>query len=326
MPTFEIRRSVLMPGVVLVLAAGATLNGLAQSGAESPAESEAKLRQWLLRVPEITLEDPLDRQVEPTLMAEAKRDWEAQKRYHAANEKLSRHLSGDSPVVPPLIPSALSKRWEALGLEPITLASNRQAAPNAAKALQAVAASLRSAGLVTMPGPDRTLRQPVSVRDDAEFARRLDSVLYEALVDEATVKSDRPVAGLSQMLCVEEETIRLSLIRTLAERAGARSSAALARLAVYDLSPAVRKAAVAALRKRPSGEFQRILLDGFRHPWPVVAGHAAEAVSAVGDRSAKTELQKLLDGPDPTFVRDAAGRPMVGDLVRVNHLKNETSR
>ena len=73
----------------------------------------------------------------------------------------------------------------------------------------------------------------------------------------------------------------------------------LARNAVFDLNPALRKIAQAALAKRPREEYQQVLLNGLRYPWPAVAEHAAEALVALGRREAVPDLVRLLDQPSP---------------------------
>jgi hypothetical protein len=95
---------------------------------------------------------------------------------------------------------------------------------------------------------------------------------------------------------------------------------------MVDLAPEVRRAAVSALVNRPPREFRALLLAGFRHPWPPVAAHAAEALVAVNDRQSAAALVSLLDRPAPGLPVPVSGAASttftVRELVRVNHLRN----
>jgi len=62
-----------------------------------------------------------------------------------------------------------------------------------------------------------------------------------------------------------------------------------------------------------------------RHPWPVAAEHAAEALTALGDSNVVPQLRQLLDAPDPSLpvVIPGTGKlPQVPELVRLNHLRS----
>src|SRR5262249_27332536 len=91
----------------------------------------------------------------------------------------------------------------------------------------------------------------------------------------------------------------------------------------YDLNRDVRQSAIAALSKRPRAEYRATLLEGFRHPWPPVAEHAAEALAQLQDLNAVPKLAVLLDAADPVApCRNNQGRWEVKELARVNHLRN----
>jgi hypothetical protein len=91
-----------------------------------------------------------------------------------------------------------------------------------------------------------------------------------------------------------------------------------------DLSPAVRRAAVAGLRRRPWRRYAPVLLRGLRYPWPPVADHAAVALRTLAPREAIGSLVDLLDLPSPSLpVWDAQTQQYtVREVVRVNHLRN----
>jgi hypothetical protein len=129
---------------------------------------------------------------------------------------------------------------------------------------------------------------------------------------------------LVQMLQAEDEIRRLLLVEALGQIYTPYASTALAERSLYDLSPEVREAAVLALQKRDRSEFREKLLDGFRHPWPRVADHAAEALVALRDQDSIKQLRELRDKPAPTapLATKAEGKTVVRELVRTNHLRN----
>jgi hypothetical protein len=172
---------------------------------------------------------------------------------------------------------------------------------------------------VTSGPPSRTEDRAY---DPAAVSDRSKAVLQE--LDRPKRWADEACASvLAQVLEVEEPPARLGLVRRLAGFEGPAATAALARRAVFDLSPEVREAATKSLADRPPDEYRATLLDGLRHPWAPAAAHAAEALAALGKRDVVPDLVDLLDAPDPSapFRRDD-GRWVVRELVRVNHLGN----
>jgi hypothetical protein len=136
------------------------------------------------------------------------------------------------------------------------------------------------------------------------------------------MKSDE-LAVLVQMLQVKGPHVRIQLVKVLGECKETQASVLLAQRALFDLESSVREAAVAALRDRARAEFRQVLLDGFRHPWPPVAAHAAEALAELGDIDAAPQLAALLDQPDPSAPSsDSKGNWVVRELVGINHLQN----
>ena len=79
---------------------------------------------------------------------------------------------------------------------------------------------------------------------------------------------------------------------------------------------------VAALKARPSPEYQAALLDGFRWPWVAVAEHAAEAIAELKLSSATKELTALKDSPDPRVLFEQDRRLYANEIVKINHLSN----
>jgi hypothetical protein len=130
------------------------------------------------------------------------------------------------------------------------------------------------------------------------------------------------VAPLEQLIQIERKEVRLALADFLSAVAGRESTAALARRAVFDLSPSVRREAVAALKMRPLDHPRKALLAALRHPWAPAADHAAVALADLNDQEALPALKKLLDQPDPAAPSREGKKWVVSELVRVNHLRN----
>jgi hypothetical protein len=132
------------------------------------------------------------------------------------------------------------------------------------------------------------------------------------------------VPTLTQLLQVEDEAKRFLLVRELARIPSEEATTQLAVRAVADLSPEVRRAAVAGLGRRPWQQYGPVLLRGLRYPWPPVADHAAVALRALGPQEAVAPLVDLLDLPSPSDPAPDAGTGQyaVRELVRLNHLRN----
>jgi hypothetical protein len=131
------------------------------------------------------------------------------------------------------------------------------------------------------------------------------------------------VPTMLQLLMHEDTPLRLMLVELLTQIDDPRSSVALARRAVFDLSAEVRAAASEALRKRRLQDTRPVFLQALRYPWAPAAAHAAEALTALHDREAIPHLVVLLEQPDPTLpVALDKTRTVVRDLIRADHLNN----
>jgi hypothetical protein len=132
------------------------------------------------------------------------------------------------------------------------------------------------------------------------------------------------VPALVQVLTAGPETSRFALVRQLALMEGRPACEALARVAVFDPHPDVRREAVTALKDRPGKEYRPILLGALSHPWEPAAEHAAEALAALKRLEAVPTLLKALKGLDPLAPYATAGRTgrYVKELVRVKHVAN----
>jgi outer membrane biosynthesis protein TonB len=181
------------------------------------------------------------------------------------------------------------------------------------------------------PDPDR-LRALLLGGEAARSAAR-SGVRGVALsgVNDAEIKPSEwrqpgAIPALMQLLQHENTPIRLLLVELLSQIEGKEASVALAHRALFDLSSQVRERAVQALVDRPMVEYREALLSGFRHPWPAVADHAAEALVAIKDRDALPALVKLLTEPDPKLpvaIKEKDKEVLATrELVRINHLSN----
>jgi hypothetical protein len=163
---------------------------------------------------------------------------------------------------------------------------------------------------------------------DKNGKRAHPTLVREALRDERRGK--RPewlraeaVPAMVQILMAEDVPLRLVLVDMLADIDAKPATVALAQRAVFDLSPLVREAALAALRSRPRADSRPVLVAALRYPWPPPADHAAEALVTLEDKDAAPLLVALLGKPDPAepFSTGKKGTA-VRHLVRINHVAN----
>jgi sugar lactone lactonase YvrE len=218
----------------------------------------------------------------------------------------------DSPLV-------VRQRADLAGL-PMRLGDACQLSPSDAEHLEGGSIALRThlgqaAQANASPGvPSDTRPDPKKLHDslNADGARHNKWLRAEA------------IPALQQLLMAENEAIRDVLVDQLTHIEGKQSSVALAKRALFDLNPDIRKEALESLNKRPVEEFRQTLLDGFRHPWPAVAEHAAEALIALGLKESVGSLLALLDLPDPTepYAKPGHEDLYVREMVRINHLRN----
>jgi hypothetical protein len=210
-----------------------------------------------------------------------------------------------------------TKRWAALSLTPRTNKDCRLAASEA-KHLEETAAAVRRLGMVSVPAGKGRMDAPRKTRfGDLVQAYQGRSYGYPV----------PPLAApaLVQMLQPEGEPSRLMLVQALNVIQTTYGDRALADRALYDPSVEVRQEAVGALARRPREEIRPLLLAGLRYLWAPAAQHAAEALVELRDIDALPQLRKLLDEPDPRapfLAGEGAKKPMVREVVRVNHMRN----
>jgi hypothetical protein len=279
---------------------------------------ERALREALLKVPEVALLDGRSETTE-SLKVELLVRAETQAPVATARSPAGRRAEGSAVEKPTLSLAFQHGRWKALGLQPIVEAE-AQLDRYASRTLQQTTADLRGSGFVSMLGRNGEIFPPCATR------RTMGTELGKELnTQEPIGAAGSAVPAVVQLMQAEEEPSRLLLIEVLATIKHPSASRALAQRAVYDLSPAVREAALRALQDRPRPEYRRALLEGLRYPWAPVADHAAEALVALQDRQAVAALRALLDAPDPQAPIEKAGTgtpSSVRELVRVNHFRN----
>jgi hypothetical protein len=196
-----------------------------------------------------------------------------------------------------------------------------QLAPSTAAQVAKLAKDLRDGGFVSGPGV-RPVKPSGSASDEAA---RESMKTFAAWCDQHQLEGKSgTVPTLTQLLQVEDEAKRLLLVRELTRIVGEAATTQLAVRAVADLSPAVRRAAVAGLEQRPWQQYGPVLLRGLRYPWSPAADHAAVALRALKPREAVAPLVDLLDLPSPSapFLDPETKQYTVRELVRLNHLRN----
>jgi len=176
-----------------------------------------------------------------------------------------------------------------------------------AQALQVLSDQLRESMMKATPSGD--------VRPDATKVR--------ASLTSSDWKKPQAIPTLVQLLQAENAPLRQLLVDLLAEIEGNEASRALAHRALFELTPEIREKAVQALSKRPTKQFQAVLVDGLRYPWAPVADHAAEAIAALQFADYLPELVGLLKEPDPRLVLKGEKKtPHLRGVARINHMSN----
>jgi hypothetical protein len=149
-----------------------------------------------------------------------------------------------------------------------------------------------------------------------------DLTAFRKMLTDKEWTSPKAVPALTQIMQAESTEVRLMLVETLGAIRGEEASAALARRALFDLSPGVREAAILALVGRPRPEYTPTLIAGLRYPWPAAADHAAEAVVALKRTELVLELVNFLKEPDPALPVKTENGYSVKEVVQINHLCN----
>ena len=162
---------------------------------------------------------------------------------------------------------------------------------------------------------------PRSALLPADGLRRLFEITWPAEKVETTFDV---VPVITQVLQPESPAYRELLVEELSRIPGAEAGVALARRALYDTSPEIRKSAIAALKRRPAAEFRNTVLDGFRYPWAPVADHAADVLAGTHDAQAVPKLKEIVAQKDPSlpFLDPKTKQHEVREMVKINHMQN----
>ena len=135
------------------------------------------------------------------------------------------------------------------------------------------------------------------------------------------------IPALQQIVLAQDKEYRMKVVTHLKDVKGVEATRTLANRALFDLNADVRANAVEALRKRPKEEYRAIVMKAMRYPWLPVVRNATRATVTLQLEETIPELVALLDAPDPDAPFTAPGadgtpRPMVRELVRINHHRN----
>jgi HEAT repeat protein len=262
-----------------------------------PELSEDDLRKQLAAVPEVRLPPS----VVPTMIRSYKTDF-------TTSNNLSGQINFD--------PFILLKYFPRAAELPVRSAPGCQLSQREAVTLGVLAKKLHAyLDLIAPKDPTTGKRaEPTQLRAALRQERR--GQRPEWLRAEA-------VPAMQQILMAEDTPLRLVLVDLLADIEAKPATVALARRAVFDLAPEVRKSAIEALRDRPPADSRQVFVDALRYPWPPAADHAAEALVALEDRDAAPLLVAQLGKPDPAAPY-TAGKSGTGvrQLVRLNHVAN----
>jgi hypothetical protein len=226
--------------------------------------------------------------------------------------KPSAATTKDGKVEKPSILDLAAENPELKGL-PLRQAKDCTKTKEAARKMQTVSLAWRKERVPERSNP--SIDPGVDMMNDLAFAKMM--------ADEGCKYGIEELTTLVQMFQTKGYPVRLQLVKMLDSCKDARASALLAERALFDFNEEVRVAAILALKKRPSADFRATLLAGFRHPWPTVARHAAEALTALQDLNAVPKLAALLDDPDPAApCCENDGKWTIREVVRINHLRN----
>jgi len=258
--------------------------------------SDEELRRQLLGVPELKLDRDRGRKLSDDILATARRG-DAESHFTV---------------------SLLDARADLAGL-PLRRGADCQLGKEPAENLQNFSRKLRQALAAAQASGD-----PEIVADAIRKNLEAMTGYHKAENGRYTNFREAAIPTVMQMLCVENQPVRLMMIDFLDKVDHPVAGEALAKMALFDLSEKIRAEAIRALSRRPRAEYRAVLLQGLRYPWPAVADHAAEALVILEDRAAVPTLKRLAEAPDPAapYFDRAKGTYQVNEMVRINHLGN----
>jgi HEAT repeat protein len=287
--------------------------------------SDEDLRKQLFKVMEVSLDPPVPVKRTPLDAHSSPRSEQIQQM--AKRPTIETHFT----------PKLLNSYSDLRGL-PFAMGVDCQLGKEPAENMQSISREMRT--ILAQSRPNEVADR----RFNAELIRQRIGSIYTKIEP----NREAAITCLMQMLQPENTPVRQILVEQLAQINRPKSSEALARIAMFDLSDTVRTEAINALFERtqivkedvlPGGlrdqaltalgerrreDIRQVLLAGLRHPFPPVADHAAEALVALGDTGAIPALKKLADEPDPSapYYDQDTKQWLIPELVRINHLSN----
>jgi hypothetical protein len=248
-----------------------------------------------------------------------------EKMFEASTKHMeSRRAGVKSDPVPPLtsaIRALLESRYDLRGL-PVQDEKACQSTKEAARILREVSLRVRRLEARGTPRGIVRGRSPAGSTYEDLPGRLDDDVLYLQQTAKAHRKNPLIVRPLEQMFQTERVEARMELISAIAGISGKEATQALARRAVFDLSPEVRAWAVKAIEKRSVDDARPLFLAALRHPWAPAADHAAHALADLNDQKAIESVTKMIDQADPRQPFMDGKKWYVNEMVRINHLHN----
>jgi hypothetical protein len=200
---------------------------------------------------------------------------------------------------------------------PFVSISKAQLSPAAAVIMDKLSTELRDMGFVSGFPSSGSSRPSVENKPLEKLG------VFQQWCDQShIVKFSGALPTMLQMLQVEDTPLRLLLVRELAKVKNRDTTKGLASRALFDLAPQVREEAIKALEKRHPSHYTPALVKGLRYPWPPVADHAAQALRKLRPEAAIPDLVDMLDLPDPCAPVTRLGKPVVRELVRLDHMRN----
>ena len=235
--------------------------------------------------------------------------------------ELRRSSAKDAPPLTKTIRALLDARSDLQGL-PLQDEKACQSSPEAVKILALVSPRVRR--LQPNPADLADMERMAAENEYARYIPKTNEALLKYVRATVTEHKSNPtiVRPMEQMIQTEKVELRLGLVESLALVKGKEATEAIARRAVFDLSPVVRDSALKALAKRSLDDARPVFLAALRHPWATAADHAALALTELNDQKAYQSVRKLVDAPDPCEPFQEEKKWYVRELVRVNHLRN----
>lgn len=268
--------------------------------------TQASIPDELVRVPEVSLEDPQSQRIRS-----------GEGKQHVLS--LIARIRGENAVKQDgFLLAHMDRRRELRGL-PFVMGDDCRLPMDRARSFQEAVTAVREAVDVAT-----SMR---SYRADDTHVTFWNA--YSGRADNRGLDEMRPQSGmaaLAQILGPQSMNLRASFAQHLGQWNTPEATKMLAKAAIFDPSGDVRNIAIKSLKERPREQYTDVLLSGLRYPMAAVARRASVAMILL-DR--KDLLPSLVD-----FLGEAApGDPVeatvndrkactVQEVVRINHHRN----